>query len=148
MSHHRAFPESLTTEDEPKQHPHQPTFNPWTLTKKKKKKKEVQRHQTANSCMSLTTMATDALFAASATRFISFLSELAGSSGLHDDDDEPAPSPQADAFRGMEPRRLVDVGVGFGTRSADSLTVDEPEDIAWSGGSCFFPFFFFILKRG
>lgn len=98
--------------------------------------------------MSLTTMATDALFAASATRFISFLSELAGSSGLHDDDDdEPAPSPQADAFRGMEPRRLVDVGVGFGTRSVDSLTVDEPEDIVWSGGSCFFPFFLLYFEK-
>lgn len=58
-------------------------------------------------------MATDALFAASATRFISFRSELAGSSGLSEH--------HVGVFLGIEPRLLVEVGVGFGARSFDSL---------------------------
>lgn len=70
-------------------------------------------HQTANSCRSRTTIATDALFAASATRFISFRNELAGSSGLSE--------PHVGVFLGIEPRLLVEVGVGFGARSFDSL---------------------------
>lgn len=86
-------------------------------------------HQTANSCRSRTTIATDALFAASATRLISFRSELAGSSGLSES--------HVGVFLGIEPRLLVEVGVGFGARSFDSLDplLDDGEGIVeynWS----------------
>lgn len=88
--------------------------------------------QTANSSMSLTTIATLALFAASATRFISFRNELAGSW-----------SPHVGVFLGIEPRRLVDL-VGLGASRFDSLAGplfddEEGEDIVCSnncgGGS-------------
>lgn len=85
--------------------------------------------QTANSCRSRTTIATDALFAASATRFISFRRELAGSSGLS--------RPHVGVFLGIEPRLLVEVGVGFGARSFDSLAdplLDDGEGIMRGGG--------------
>jgi hypothetical protein len=106
--------------------------------KKKKKKNSVhtqpnpprssrEKYQTENSCISLTTIATEALFAASATRFISFLRELAGSSGFPEPEASPTPV-QAGVFLGMDPLLLVEVGVGFGTRRVDSLFVLDEDD--------------------
>lgn len=72
-------------------------------------------------------MATEALLAASATRFISFLRELAGSSGFPEPEASPTPA-QAGVFLGMDPLLLVEVGVGFGTRRVDSLLVLDEDD--------------------
>lgn len=72
-------------------------------------------------------MATEALLAASATRLISFLRELAGSSGFPELEASPAPA-QARVFLGMDPLLLVEVGVGLGTRRVDSLFVLEEDD--------------------